>query len=228
MRRRALLAFSVAVLAGLAAALVAAKLDQRDLVAAFPARAGGTGSVIGPGEEACERPVHAPSNVNAVRFPPVTGHRPGPPIEVRLRAEPSGAIVAAGRLAPGHRASGYPDRPARTVRVAPVFRGGAILVCLRNAGPGPFAVYAGIGQRRRLDHGVSLAIVRERPVPLIETPGEVFERAALFRPRWVGAWVFWCLLGAVGVIVPTLLGWAVHAAHRGPHDGDDGAPAAVR
>jgi hypothetical protein len=40
----------------------------------------------------------------------------------------------------------------------------------------------------------------------------VFERAALFRPGWVGAWTFWLLLAALVIGVPTLLGRALRAA----------------
>ena len=45
---------------------------------------------------------------------------------------------------------------------------------------------------------------------------DIFRRAALFHPAWVGAWTFWLLLGVLLLVVPGLLGLAVRAATRQP------------
>jgi hypothetical protein len=41
---------------------------------------------------------------------------------------------------------------------------------------------------------------------------DAFERAALFRPAWVGAWTFWVLLGLVVAGMPLLLMAAYRSA----------------
>jgi hypothetical protein len=47
---------------------------------------------------------------------------------------------------------------------------------------------------------------------MLELVPQAFERAALFRPAWVGPWTFWLLLGLVAAGVPLLLAAAYRSA----------------
>ena len=60
--------------------------------------------------------------------------------------------------------------------------------------------------------GVSIAVAAVAPA-LLELA--VFERAALFKPGWVGEWTFWLLGSVLVLVVPCLLAGAVRAADAG-------------
>jgi hypothetical protein len=96
---------------------------------------------------------------------------------------------------------------------------------VRNAGIRRTAVYgntlaasplsgASIG-RRQLDTDVAVVFLDDRRSMLAWLP-RAFERASVFRPGFVGAWLFWALAAAVLIGVPLLLARALSDAARAP------------
>jgi hypothetical protein len=148
-----------------------------------------------------------------------TYRRLGSPLAVSIRRADSGREIAAGRV-PG----GYADVSQLEVELdSTVAPGQRVAVCVRNAGQRKMAIYGGpelanvgttveIGGR---DQKTDMTLVFTRPPSslLSQTP-EVFERASLFRPVWIGPWAYWLLLGCVLLVVPTLLAAALGQANR--------------
>jgi len=67
--------------------------------------------------------------------------------------------------------------------------------------------------RERTDNvDVALELVRAPERSLLSEVPDMFERASLFRPGWMGAWTFWLLLAAVAIGVPSLLARALRGA----------------
>jgi hypothetical protein len=208
-RLRALLVGTVA-LGGLGL-LVAAMLDGRTLTGSVPVPSSDAPAVIAPGGSVCEKMLRLPLAVNGAQLPLVTGGHPGPSLRVVLRA-PGGRALAIGRVAGGYRATGYPDLPVTTARFPGVPASRRVRLCVSNRGVRAVALYGGKSQRSRGSHGIALVALRESPEPLLLLLPRVFERAALFRPSWVGPWTFWLLLAAVLLAVPGLLVVAVERA----------------
>jgi hypothetical protein len=61
---------------------------------------------------------------------------------------------------------------------------------------------------------LTLVFLRAEASSALSLVPEMFERATLFHPGWVGAWTFWALLVLVGAGVPLLLWFALGAALR--------------
>jgi hypothetical protein len=59
---------------------------------------------------------------------------------------------------------------------------------------------------------LGLTFLRDEPRSMAALVPEAFERAARFRPGWVGAWTFWILLGLVAAGLPGLLALAYRSA----------------
>jgi hypothetical protein len=88
-------------------------------------------------------------------------------------------------------------------------------VCIRDAGPGRVALYgnadAAAGSssafRGRTAVHSDLALVFRRGArSFASLAGDMARRAALFRPPWVGAWLYYVLLALLLVVPPVLLG----------------------
>ena len=103
--------------------------------------------------------------------------------------------------------------------------GRRISVCLANQGARRVAVYGNAGIASR----TTTATVAGRPVDAdmnlaFETKARsiaslwpaMAARAALFRPRWVGAWTYALLAALVLAAVPALLARALVTAEREP------------
>lgn len=184
---------------------------------------------IEPGQTGCQGPIDVPAGgaFDAVEIPLGTYRRPGPALAVTVRGEPGGEVLARGRLA-----RGYPDVADGLQRIAldrEVPAGGAITVCLRNAGAARVAPYGNLdisvafstytvdGEPTSSD----VAIRFQQPAQsLLSRFGQVADRAALFRPGWVGPWTYWLLAALVALGIPALLAVALRGALRADADAD--------
>jgi hypothetical protein len=210
---------AVAFLAGVAIAagalLVVAATDERELAFTLGVVPGMVAVELAPGEETCQAPVDVAERFEAVRLKLGTSSGPGSPLVVSVRDVASGATLGAGRLA-----GGYPDntRPDVTVGSVPA-RSRPVAVCVRNAGRRDAALYGGpdiaarastaSGGRAATQVDIGLVFLRERPASALALVPDAFGRAALFRPRWVGAWTFWALAAGVVLLSPALLARAI-------------------
>jgi hypothetical protein len=63
--------------------------------------------------------------------------------------------------------------------------------------------------------GTQFALVLTRPGTLLGSLSTAFERAAIFRPSWIGAWTFWLLVALLACTLP-LAGIAITGALSDP------------
>ncbi len=212
MSRAAMALFGIA-LAGLLALTAVAAGEKRDLAFSLPVGAVGPTAKIWPGETACQRPITAQEDFEAVQLQVGSGRR----AELSVAAVPlpdGGPRLAATRIAfpPGR--SDVTVELGRTVPQEARFA-----LCMRNVGQGVVALY---GARARADDGsavyqggrrenadLALVFLRDESRSVLSQVPDIFQRAALFRPGLVGAWTFWVMLIAVALGVPALLAAAL-------------------
>lgn len=213
-------AFLVVAAGGLLAFALVAAGDSRALAFTLGVAPAQVGAELRPGQAACQAPVLVSSEFSRVRFQVGTYMRRGEPLEVVVRSLRSGRALGRGRLR-----GGYPDVSQPSVPVGRVAPEQLVEVCIRNGGQRKVALYGGVtaaapGTDARVDGsetGTDLTLVFERAEPrsMLATVPEVFRRASVFRPGWVGSWTFWVLAGLLGAGVPALLGLALARASDG-------------
>jgi hypothetical protein len=185
---------------------------------------GGAVAPLRPGATACQTGIVVPPHAGFDRivFSLGTYGRSGPPVDVAVRDDATHAVLAHGRLA-----GGYPDigrAPEHTVRVGDVAAGRHIAVCFTDRGDRRVAVYgnAGIASRptsavvagKPADADLNVRFERE-PRSVLSLAPAIAERAALFRPGWVGAWTYALLAALMLLVVPALLVRALQDATAG-------------
>jgi hypothetical protein len=217
LRRAALIAFAVAVVAGFGWLLKTAAGDEREVAYSLGVPPTGVAASIAPGKRVCQEPIDLPTGAGAVVFPVATDGQAGQPLDVTVRT-PSGQVLGHGKIA-----GGYVDGTEQTAKLdrtaGPAERSA---VCIANEGSVPVFIYG--SENVTSSHTVADGVVN--PVDLDirfldDTPpaflGEIpdaFERAVLFRPGWVGTWVYWLLFALMVLGAPLLLGFAVWRAAR--------------
>jgi hypothetical protein len=220
LRNRAVAAFLAVAVGGVVALAVEAAGDERALAFTLGVAPLQVSAVVQPGQTACQAPVLTSSPFSRVRFQVGTYMRSGVPLEVEVRSSGSHRILGHGRLG-----AGYPDVSQPSVLVGRVPAERSVEVCIRNVGErkvalygGPAAAAAGSARVDGRETGADLTLIFERAGSrsVLATVPDIFERASLFRPGWVGDWTFWVLALLLGLAVPVLLAVAVaRAADRG-------------
>lgn len=214
MRRPAALFLGIAA-AALVALTALAAADERELAYTLGVGPADTVSNIWPGEEVCQRPLTAEDDFGAVRLQVSARQR----AELAVTAVPldDGRPLASARGSfPGGRSDltlDFDETVSQDTRFA---------LCIRNVGSGVFAVYGGRSNARDgtavYENGsleqsdLTLVFLRDQPRSALSLVPEMFERAALFRPGFIGAWTFWVLLVLVAVGVPALMAAALRSA----------------
>lgn len=209
-----LLAIAVAGLVGLT---VAAIVDRRDLAFSPGVPVTRVAAVLDGGETVCQRRIRAVEPFTAIELVPRWLSASGPALTLRVSGHRSGQQLARGAVG-----GGYPDNRALRIPTGTVRAQGRIDVCVTNRGPGRVGIEGGeaesaTGSRMYVDgwlnqaSALALRFLGEPRSVASQLP-VVFERAALFRPGWVGPWTFWALALLVGLGVPALLARALAAA----------------
>jgi hypothetical protein len=221
-RRHALIAFGTVFVLGVAGLVVAAALDDRRLSFTLGVQPTQVAAVLDPGEVACQGPIDVPASARTVKFPVDTFGAPGPALEVLTPAGESGGRASV--------PAGY--RGHTTVSASPngIVAGRRIGLCVGNAGKRKVALYGGAPQASRTsrlmlngrDTGTDLTLVFDRAEQrsFLSALGDVFDRAALFHPSWVGAGLLWVLAGLLVLALPAALGAALSGAAAGRVDPD--------
>lgn len=220
MSSRAARAALVAFLAGVLGLLVAAVTDKRHLAFSLAVRPSQPGILIQPRQSVCQRGIDVEQRFDSVSLLLATYFQPGPRLEMRVTDSGTGRPLTAGVLP-----DGYPDGKvsvAKLHRTVPA--GGRATLCIRNAGTrkvalfsGPYsdnAPSSGAIDGRYISYDLLVDFVRSKPRSTLASIPEVFRRATLFHPAWVGAWTFWVLAGLLLVGVPLLLTRALVTAER--------------
>ena len=174
--------------------------------------------LVRPGQERCSSIIRPPGpEADRVRFRArASGAGPTPPIVVFVRRSRTAQTLADGTAEPG------PAGP-RTVRLRGSVAGSRkVVACFLNAGAVPAVLLPPPGTPTRVtversdalaeyaDGGLELDRSDNRS--LLALLPDVFDRASLFRPGWVGAWTYWLLLVALVIGVPVLLSRALASA----------------
>ena len=183
-------------MAGFAWLLKTAAGDEREVAYSLGVPPTGVAASIAPGKRVCQEPIDLPTGAGAVVFPVATDGQAGQPLDVTVRT-PSGQVLGHGKIA-----GGYVDGTEQTAKLdrvaGPAERSA---VCIANEGTLPVFIYG--SENVTSSHTVADGVVN--PVDLDirflddnprDFAGEIpdaFERAVLFRPGWVGTWVYWLL-----------------------------------
>jgi hypothetical protein len=234
MRSRAALAVLVTALVGVAALLIGRAGDERPLQQRLGVFVQGPVAPLGPGHVACQAPVGLADRTPAITFNPGTPQsQPGPAMLVTLRDTETSKVVASGRLA-----QGFDPRKAQTVELQPAAPARVVSVCFRNLGPGTVLLFgdssvggaiferaqvkgkhptvttseATLDGRRLQGRDIAMVFPRPEPKSVLALVPQMFRRAALFRPGWVGAWTFWLLAALILIGAPLLLARALAGA----------------
>jgi hypothetical protein len=179
-----------------------------------------------PGRTTCQTPISVPPDgrFDGVNVAARSLGRPAVRLDVTVRAAdaaaPSrpGAVLARGGLDVDASAS------ARTAVTGPVGANRTIAVCVSNRDRRPAFVYGNADaaarassaytKGRRTGYDLALEFKRAEPRTLAGLLPAIFDRAALFRAQWVGAWTYWLLAALCVFAVPLLLVRALRSAVR--------------
>ncbi len=202
-----------------AAIVIAAARDDRDLAFTPGIPEFEVVANLDLGEEACRRAEPAAEEFAAARFLVGTYNRPGKPVRVTVRDPDTRRAIASGRVP-----AGFANGSRLTVPLRPaVPRGRPFAFCIENAGAQRLALFGappptGAPTPSRVANEargeVAVEYLRGGESSALAQVPEIFRRAALFRPGWVGSWTFWVLLALVLLAAPMLLARAVADALR--------------
>ena len=226
MSSRAVRAALVAFLVGVLGLFLAALTDQRHLAFSLAVRPSQPGILLQAGQEVCQRGIDVEQPFDSVSLLLATYFQPGPRLEVRVTDDRGGRVLASGVLP-----DGYPDSKTSVTKLSrTVPAGGRATLCVHNAGTRKVAMFSapysdnapssGTIDRRYIAYDLLVDFVRSKPRSTLSLIPDVFQRASLFHPSWVGAWTFWVLAALLLVGVPVLLLRALVSAER-----EDGATA---
>jgi hypothetical protein len=211
MRSRAARAGLAAMAAGLGILLLVAVVDRRELAFTLAVRESEPGVVLQPRDSACQRGIDVEESFTGARFLLATYFKPGPRLAVRVTDHRTGELLALGGLR-----DGYADGKKSTARLDRTVEAGRRAdLCVRNAGPRRVAIFSGpptdnepsdaTVNGKPVDKDVVIEFIRRDEATVLSLVPDVFDRAALFHPSWVGAWTFWLVLALLLVAVPLLL-----------------------
>jgi hypothetical protein len=212
--RRTAIVFSLVLLAGLS--LLAWYGTREGPVRAFSLGVpfNQPSAVLPAGRRACEGPIDGPARFGGVRAFARSAGAPAT-LDVVVRDVSDARVLARGHA---RVAVGFNSVTATLDR--PIPAGRRVNVCVDSAGPGRIILGGSIPTSGSIHLRVAgQTVPREVSLVMLAPAGRTFfslvptilDRAALFRPGWVGAWIFWGLLAAL-LAATVALGLAVSRA----------------
>jgi hypothetical protein len=232
MRRRVALPLLAVVVVVVAAMVVRAGSDERPVQQGLGVFVLQNEVTLRSGHEGCQGPIGLTDRTASVEFNPGTPHaEPGPAVATLIRDVPSTHVVSRGLLP-----AGFDPRRPQTVRLTPALPANAVVqVCFRNLGPGQVLLFgdtafgtskvgfvgvhptivtssASLDGKDLPGHDIAMVFPRAKPKSVLALVPEMFKRAALFRPGWLGAWTYWVLAALVLLAAPLLLARAASRA----------------
>ena len=221
MRRAGVIALLLATGFGVLALFGVAARDDRDLAFTIGVRPTIPAATLAPGVSVCQTGITVPDPFTRVRVRAGSPVGPGQPLDLRVLEVGSNR-----ELAHGHLPGGYPNPTEESARVGRVAAGQRIAVCVRNTGRQRALLYGNTAaaalpseawiKARRLDTDVALVFLTDERHSMLALLPDVFERASVFRPGWVGPWVFWLLMALTLIGVPLLLARALADSSDAP------------
>jgi hypothetical protein len=221
-------AIVVAIAAAVVVALAAVALTSERQQAFTLGVVRSTTIPIAHGQAVCQAPISVPPDAafDAVTVGATTRARRGAQLELTVRAADAGRPTRVGAvLARGALVSGVTGGNAlRTVRVGHVDANRTVAVCVTNRSRRPALLYGNGDAAARASRAyaggrptgsdLALEFQRDEPRTLAGLLPAMFDRAALFRAEWVGAWTYWVLALLCVFAVPLLLVRALRSAVR--------------
>lgn len=191
--------------------------DSHDLAFTLGVEPQGPVTNLKPGQEACQSPIDVSAAAIAVRF---NADAHAAPLAVSVRdGGPSGQ-----RLGASAAKSARQDGDVQEAHVSGLQPGRRVAVCIHNTADVPIVLYGGSegaarssslfvdGRLKKVD--LTLVFQSAHGRSMLDLLPDVFGRAALFRPTWVGPWLFWLLGVLVVAAVPALLAIALTSAEK--------------
>ena len=218
--RRAAIGVMVVVLALFAAGKVRPWLTAaRDFPSSVPSPAAVTSASVvrvAPGKVICASSLAVESHSEQLRFKLDTGGRPGPALHVSLNGD-------RGYHARATVAAGYPDATLAQVPIpAPGPGSQLVQACIRNEGRRSVGLFASADRTQSrsvttVDGAVKvgsvwMAFYERSPRSIASRASVIVHRMSVFRPGFVGPWLWWPLLALLVLGGPALLLAAVWRA----------------
>ena len=214
MRSTGLAALIATVVSGLLVLALVAERDDRELAFTIGVVPSAPAAELKSGETVCQSPISVPQSFDRVSLQAGAPGSLGQPLRVSVLSADGNRRLGRGAV-PG----GYFGPAEQATTVGEIAAGQKISVCVRNAGARKVALYGNTGsaalpsaavqKRRALDTDIALVFLNRERHSMLSLVPEVFERASLFRPGWVGPWLFWALSAAALLGVPLLLARAL-------------------
>jgi hypothetical protein len=221
MRSSGLAALVATVVCGLIALALVAERDDRQLAFTIGVVPSIPAAELKSGETVCQSPISVSQGFDRVSLQAGAPGSLGQPLTVSVLSAEGRRPLGRGRV-PG----GYFGPAEQAATVGEIAAGQKISVCMRNAGARKVALYGNAGSAalpsaavqkgRALDTDITLVFLDREPQSMLSLVPEVFERASLFRPGWVGPWLFWALSAAALLGVPLLLARALTNSRDDP------------
>jgi hypothetical protein len=166
------------------------------------------------GQDACFEPAVMDTHSQLAEFRVTTYKRRGAPIAL--------TISGSGYRFAGRTPGGYPDGELLRVPVHAPPHDLAVRICLRNEGAHTIGLFGANDQTKApfkvtvdgKDSGaaVQFAFYERRPVSILHRLPASFDRMQVFRPGFLGPWLFWPLAIFCVVGVPLCALWALWRA----------------
>jgi hypothetical protein len=223
MRRGGAAALLVTAALGLVALAVEAAGDKRDLAFTLGVVPSTPAVRLAPERMVCQGPIVVSEEFDRIGLKAGSPGAPGSPLTISV-VTLAGNPIASGRIQGGY---AYPTE--QSAEVGRVAAGRRVSVCVHNDGTERVDVYGNAGVaaltsqallngRRPLDTDLTLVFLHDERRSMLSQLSDVFQRASVFRPGWVGAWTFWVLTAAVLIGVPLLLARALSESETAPQE----------
>jgi hypothetical protein len=220
MRRAGPVALLVTAAIGLLALALEAAGDKRELAFTLGVVPNQVAAAIPPGAQACQAPIAVPEEFQRVQLVAGRPDVPGPNLRLSVLT-PGGRELGAADVE-----GGYFDRSPVTADVGPVSAGRRVSVCAENVGLRRVNLYGNVPvaaatsqtlvQGEPLPTDLSVVFLHDSRRSVLSQLPDVFDRASVFRPGWVGPWLFWLLSAVVLLGVPLLLARALAESEDAP------------
>jgi len=213
-------------LAGVLVVVIAAASSERPEAFSLGVTPAGGVAKLEAGDRVCQGAISIPDD--AADFDRVvvalgTYQRRGSELALTIVTTGAGHTIARGRIAPGY--TDIAKTATHSVPVGHVDTREPFIVCLRNAGPQPVAIYGNgdassrtstaVVNDKPINADIYLSFQRAEPRSALSLLGTIFDRAALWRASWVGSWFLIVLALLVVAGVPALVAVALRDAARG-------------
>jgi hypothetical protein len=214
MRRAGVIALLATAGLGLIGLAGVAAGDKRDLAFTIGVVPTIPAAKLAPGATVCQSGITTPGPFTRVGLRLGSAAGPGQPLDLTVREVYTNRVLGRGSL-PG----GYGNPADESAEVGRVPGGKRIAVCARNAGSGRALLYGNsaiaalpsqaVKDGDTLPTDLTVVLLRDGSGSMLSQLPDVFDRASVFRPGWVGPWVFWLLTPLVLIGVPLLLARAL-------------------